>query len=118
MAHYNLISTLKMFADNRYADIGKKCRYADIADADINIGTSLKIRQVGSNQRQVASLTFYTVLGTTTRHTFGVQNPTLRGTLLGNPTLCGTEVGLNGTLAVLAYMLCRQWESGVPPSPG
>ncbi len=30
-----------MFADNRYADIGKKCRYADIADTDINIGTSL-----------------------------------------------------------------------------
>ncbi len=35
------ISALKMFADNRYADIGKKCRYADIADTDINIGTSL-----------------------------------------------------------------------------
>ena len=36
------ISALKMFADNRYADIEKKCRYADIADADINIGTPLK----------------------------------------------------------------------------
>ncbi len=35
------ISALKMFADNRYADIEKMCRYADIADADINIGTSL-----------------------------------------------------------------------------
>ena len=35
------ISAPKMFADNRYADIEKKCRYADIADADINIGTSL-----------------------------------------------------------------------------
>ena len=35
------ISALKMFADNRYADIEKKCRYADIAD--INIGTSLGI---------------------------------------------------------------------------
>ncbi len=34
------ISALKMFADNRYADIEKKCRYADIADADIHIGTS------------------------------------------------------------------------------
>ncbi len=30
-----------MFADSRYADIEKKCRYADIADADINIGTPL-----------------------------------------------------------------------------
>ncbi len=36
------ISAMKMFADSRYADIGKKCRYADIADADINIGTSLE----------------------------------------------------------------------------
>ncbi len=33
------ISALKMFADSRYADIEKKCRYADIADANINIGT-------------------------------------------------------------------------------
>ncbi len=32
-----------MFADSRYADIEKKCRYADIADADINIGTPLLI---------------------------------------------------------------------------
>ncbi len=30
-----------MFADSRYADIEKKCRYADFADADINIGTPL-----------------------------------------------------------------------------
>ena len=37
------ISALKMFADNRYADIEKKCRYADIADADINIGTPLML---------------------------------------------------------------------------
>ncbi len=36
------ISALKMFADSRYADIEKKCRYADIADADINIGTPLE----------------------------------------------------------------------------
>ncbi len=36
------ISTEKMFADSRYADIEKKCRYADIADVDINIGTSLQ----------------------------------------------------------------------------
>ncbi len=38
------ISAEKMFADSRYADIEKKCRYADIADiadADINTGTSL-----------------------------------------------------------------------------
>ena len=35
------ISALKMFADSRYANIEKKCRYADIADADINIGTPL-----------------------------------------------------------------------------
>ena len=40
-------------------------------------------------------------------HTFGVQNPTLSGTLLENPTLCGTEIGQNG---VLAYAHCRQWE--------
>ena len=32
------ISTLKMFANSRYVDIEKKCRYAD---ADTNIGTSL-----------------------------------------------------------------------------
>ncbi len=30
-----------MFADSRYAAIEKKCRYADIADADMNIGTPL-----------------------------------------------------------------------------
>ena len=30
-----------MFADSRYAEIEKKCRYADIADADMNIGTPL-----------------------------------------------------------------------------
>ena len=35
------ISALKMFAEGRYADIEKKCQYADIADADINIGTPL-----------------------------------------------------------------------------
>ncbi len=34
------ISALKMFADNRYADIEKS---ADIADADINIGTPLDV---------------------------------------------------------------------------
>ena len=44
------------------------------------------------------------------RHTLGVQNPTLTGTLLENLTLCGTEIGQNGTLAVLAYACCRQWE--------
>ena len=48
-------------------------------------------------------------------HTFGVQNPTLSGTLLENPTLCGTEIGQNGTLAVLAYAYCRQWECPAPP---
>ncbi len=37
-----IFKTLKMFADSRCADIDKKCRYADIADADINIGTPLK----------------------------------------------------------------------------
>ncbi len=35
------ISALKIFADSRYADIEKKCRYADIADTDIHIGRSL-----------------------------------------------------------------------------
>ena len=39
-----------------------------------------------------------------------VQNPTLSDTLLENPTLCGTEVGQNGTLAILAYAYCHQWE--------
>ncbi len=38
------ISALELFADSRYADIEKKCRYADIADADMNIGTSLDRR--------------------------------------------------------------------------
>ncbi len=37
------ISAVKIFADSRYADIEKKCRYADIADADINIGTPLHL---------------------------------------------------------------------------
>ncbi len=43
-------------------------------------------------------------------HTFGVQDSTLSGTLLENPTLCGTEIGQNGTLAVLAYVYRHQWE--------
>ncbi len=30
-----------MYADSRYVDIEKKCWYADIANADINIGTTL-----------------------------------------------------------------------------
>ncbi len=29
------ISAWELFADNRYADMEKMCRYADIADADI-----------------------------------------------------------------------------------
>ena len=41
---------------------------------------------------------------------FNLVFNTLSGTLLENPTLCGTEVGHNGTLAVLAYMYCHQWE--------
>ncbi len=40
------ISAQKLFADSRYADIEKKCRYADIADADINIGTPLVVGTV------------------------------------------------------------------------
>ncbi len=40
------ISALKMLADSRYADIEKKCRYADIVDADINIGTSLMMANI------------------------------------------------------------------------
>ena len=35
---------------------------------------------------------------------------------LKNHTLCGTEIGQNGTLAVLAYAYCNQWEC--PPPPG
>ena len=47
------------------------------------------------------------------------QNPyphwhKISGTLLENPTLCGTEVDQNGTLAVLAYAYGRQWEC-LPP---
>ncbi len=38
------ISASKMVADSRYADIEKKCRYAD---ADINIGTSLLCMSTG-----------------------------------------------------------------------
>ena len=48
-------------------------------------------------------------------HTFDVQNPTLTGTLLENPTLSGTEICQNGTLAFLAYTYCRQWECPPPP---
>ncbi len=47
--------------------------------------------------------------------TLPCQNPTLSGTLLENPTLCGTEIGQNGTLAILAYAYCRQWKC---PPPG
>ncbi len=43
-------------------------------------------------------------------HTFDPQNRTLSGTLPENPTLSATEIGQNGTLAVLAYAYCRQWE--------
>ncbi len=39
---YIQISALKMFDDSRYADIDKKSRYADIANADINISTPLQ----------------------------------------------------------------------------
>ncbi len=38
------------------------------------------------------------------------ENHTLSGILIENPTLCGTEIGQNGTLAVLAYAHFRQWE--------
>ncbi len=47
----------------------------------------------------------------------GTKNPNLSGTLLENPTLCGNGIGQNGTLAVLAYAYCRQWEyppGGIP----
>ena len=55
------------------------------------------------------------------------KNHTLSGTYLAfktlslvahclkSPTLCGTEIGQNGTLADLAYAYCRQWE--YPPGP-
>ena len=33
-----------------------------------------------------------------------------------NPTLCGAEIGQNGTLAVLANAYCRQWECPPPPA--
>ncbi len=54
-------------------------------------------------------------LGTTTGKTIPFlahnwcSNPTLSGTLLEYPTLCGTEVGQNGTLAILAYVYCHQF---------
>ena len=74
----------------------------------------------------VRFLTFCTLPRTTTGksfsekpnpfwHTFGVQNPTLSGTLLENPTLCGTEIGQNGTLAILAYVYGHQWECPLRP---
>ncbi len=47
---YSAISALKMFADSRYADIAKKWRYADIADADINICTPLIYNCLLGNQ--------------------------------------------------------------------
>ncbi len=40
--------------------------------------------------------------------------PVLSGTLLENPTLCGTEISQNGTLAVRAYAYCHQWECPPP----
>ena len=42
------ISALYKAADNRYADIEKNCRYADIADDDINIVASLMTTQAYS----------------------------------------------------------------------
>ena len=68
-------------------------------------------------QRQVAFLKFCTLPGTTSAlpgttsakaipsvaHIWCSRHPTLSGTLVENPTLCGTEIGQNGTLAVLAY---------------
>ena len=47
-------------------------------------------------------------------HKFDVKNPTLSGTLLENTILCGTEIGQNGTLAILAYTLPSM---RVPPPP-
>ncbi len=41
-------------------------------------------------------------------------NPSLSGTLHENPTLCGSDIGQNGTLAILAYVYCRQWECPPP----
>ncbi len=50
-------------------------------------------------------------------HTYGVQNLTriISGTLLETPALCGTGISQIGTLAVLAYVYCHQWESTPPP---
>ena len=38
------------------------------------------------------------------------RQATISGTLLDNRTLCGTEIGQNGTLDILAYAYCPQWE--------
>ena len=35
------------------------------------------------------------------------ETPTLSGTLLENPTLCGTEISQKGIHAILAYAYCR-----------
>ncbi len=48
------ISALEMFAESRYADIKKKCRYGDIADADINIGKSLVFTLLGLTIKYIA----------------------------------------------------------------
>ncbi len=50
------MSALKMFADSRYADIEKKCWYADIAD--INIGTPLVLWCIGWVYNQLISIYF------------------------------------------------------------
>ncbi len=36
------------------------------------------------------------------RHTFGLENPTLIGTLLENPTLYGTEIDQKDTHVILS----------------
>ncbi len=52
-------------------------------------------------------------------HTFGVQNPTLSGTLLENPTLCDTEIGLAEWYPRCGLSIRILLSMGVPfPTPG
>ena len=50
---------MKLFAYNWYADMGKNCRYADIADADIIIGTPLitKLAKLAGHVKHVLNMT-------------------------------------------------------------
>ena len=53
---------MEFFADSQYADIGKKRRYADIADADMNIGTALILIQKNVQKRNFVATNFLALI--------------------------------------------------------